>query len=229
MGSRMRGRPIAVLASAVVAAVVVAAPSWGAETYTLDGVAVSASQADNAPACAGIADAQGTVACFSSQQKLVKAQAAAVRQGKVPPGWGILPTNISATSLANRLLAEANTAPAAGAARVKGKVIAHAASAGSYCYGYTNIHIWKDAGPSGTTGDIGPTGGWYDLSSSWTNSISSYRNSDVYTSWFSDYAGGSGATYGAIAHCWYNTDLSSATMSDSGTANDRFSSAYVGN
>jgi hypothetical protein len=149
----------------------------------------------------------------------------------VPPGWGYLPTDISKAALAQRLAAEANAGGKAGplvSASKAGGSLVSPMSAGSDCFGYTNIHIYPDHYMLGTNGNIGPTGGWYNLSSAWTNSISSYHNSDYYTSYFADYTGGGGATYGAIAHCWWNDDLAYATMSDGGTANDRFSSAWVG-
>jgi hypothetical protein len=203
---------------AMVAAVIPSVAAASGATYTLDGKAASAQAVKTAGACAAIADAHGVVACFSTEGGLLRAQADALRSNEVPPGWGIVPTDASRETLAARLDAEASG----------GGGTVQPYNAGSFCFGYTNIHIWQAAGFSGTAGSIGPTGGWYDLQGGWSNSISSYRNSDYYTSWFSDYSLGSGATYGAIARCWWNDNLSTATMSDGGTANDRFSSAWVG-
>lgn len=210
---------------------VVATPSTAsasAEKYTLDGKPVSAAVVASAGACAAIADARGVIACFSSQAGLLKAQAAAVRRGSVPPGWGFLPTDVSREALSSKLETEARASTSTSKLKPSGgDSILHDHS-GSYCYGYTNIHIWTDSSWTGAHGNIGPTNGWYNLSSSWNNAISSYRNSNYYSTWFSDYANGSGASYGRISACWWNRNLGRSTMSDGGTANDRFTAAYVG-
>lgn len=205
-----------------------AASSAAADTYTLNGKTAAKEEAFAAThSCAGIADSSGVVACFTSQKRLVAAQAAAARRGGTPPGWGYLPTDEPRETIAKRIEEETTGKPSAESVSPGGITTQ---DAGDTCYGYTNIHIWTNAGFGGTQGNIGPTGGWYNLSSAWTNTISSYRNSNYYTSWFSDYDNGGGGRYGPIGQCHWNSNLNDSwvQMSNGGPANDRFDSAWVG-
>jgi hypothetical protein len=102
-------------------------------TYTLDGRSVSESEASTAGACAGIPDASGVVACFSSQRGLLKAQANAARNGETPVGWGYLPSDISPAATAARIEAEPSGSPAPNASAGVSPL-----SAGDNCAGYTN-------------------------------------------------------------------------------------------
>lgn len=212
--------------AAVVAALTLTAPAFGADEpqrYTLDGQPAAAATAlDPANICVAAAAADGTQACFSSRSELGQAGSTALDEGKLPPGYTVLPSGVSQEQLAqsfDRLAGDdGETAPAVDAPIV--------ARDGTSC-GNPYTWIYTAANFGGTQGSQGATGvnAWLNYSGTYDNQVSSFWNeTSVWTARWHDYANGQGAYYGNGTPCRYVENLGNASMTDGGTANDRFSS-----
>jgi hypothetical protein len=211
----------ALLATLVVgtACLAPAAVASADETFTLDGQASTqaAILAAGAICGAGPNDA-GVNECFSTEEAMATAQAAAVRAGELPAGWGVIP----ATPAEREALAQSFEDEGAG-----GSSAARASLLLGSC-GWVNTHIYTDANQLGTHGTQGATGTnvWLNYSSTYNNKVSSFAtsNDDTWDTRWHDLADGGGAYYGPIGSCVTNNNLAGTNMNDGVTANDRFSS-----
>lgn len=95
------------------------------------------------------------------------------------------------------------------------------------CSNGTRTYMYTDANFGGTAyqsdGATG-TGIWVNLASGLDNRTSSFWARQGTTSRWHDYVNGGGAYYGNGYSCRAVENLTNASMNDSGTANDRFSS-----
>lgn len=210
----------ALLATLVVgtACLAPAAVASADETFTLDGQASTqaAILAAGAICGAGPNDA-GVNECFSTEEAMATAQAAAVRAGELPAGWGVIP----ATPAEREALAQSFDADAAGAGGGGGMSLL------SFVTCSTSTQIATGTSGGGTTGTQGATGTnvWKNYSSTYNNLVSSYRTTNqAWDTRWHDLQDGGGAYYGPIGSCVTDNDLSGNTMNDSGTADNRFSS-----
>lgn len=232
---------VAVLASAAFAPATWAASAppgsavnHAGEHFTLDGQPASAAAAASAATCAASPDANGAVACYSSAADLGSIGLQALKAGNLPPGYDTMPagtTRSSLESLFGRLASTGRIVPAVAAASAasvhhsrRHHVKAHAADGYDCSNGYT--YIYTDANFGGTSGHEGATGTnvWNNFSASYDNKVSSFWADPNWQSRWHDYAYGGGAYYGNGDPCRYVVNLGNASMTDGGTANDRFSS-----
>jgi len=199
------------------------------EQYTLDGKAAGRSAAERGGACVASPDGNGIVACFSSGNVLARTNAARVRAGELPLGYGAMPPNISRTELAAQFEREAKTGETrpSGAARNDGSEVVPLAGYDCSIGGQTRI--WTGANYSGTVGWMGYTGNtyWRNYSSTFDNKVSSFWAYAGATTRWHDYRDGRGAYYGNGYSCRYVENLQNANMTDGGTANDRFTSWII--
>lgn len=205
------------------------------EHYTLDGSASTQAAATASPhVCSAAPTADGSVVCFSSVKGLNSESAAALRAGGLPPGYLGIPPSVTRETLAQRFDAAAQRGSrtpvgaqtAARRSKAGRRRVAHAAD-GSSCTGQSLTYIYTDANFGGTTGSQGWTGqnNWLNYSATYDNKVSSFWNSTtLFDSRWHDYANGGGAYYGNGFKCRYVNNLGNASMTDGGTANDRFSS-----
>jgi len=214
-----------------------------AERYTLDGQSSTKEVASAAGhACAISPDESGVVACFSSVAKSAEAAVAALREGGLPSGWYALPPGLKRAELIRdyQQLADegARPGPSAQASRQRGvsrrasgkrakarRPVARAAD-GTNC-GRSRTAIWTAAGFNGTYGTQGYGGVdyWRNYSSTFDGHVTSFWNeADWWTARWHDYPNGAGAYYGGGSPCRYVQNLDNASMTDGGTANDRFTS-----
>ncbi|WP_320672534.1 hypothetical protein [Patulibacter defluvii] len=215
-GPRSARRLLLAGAAALVAGIVPATANAD-ELFTLDGQPSTQAAIVAAGAICGAApNDSGVNECFSTYELLATAQAAAVRAGELPPGWGVIP----ATQPEREALAQAFDADAGGSASKGVSLLAFDA-----CKASTQVATGTSGG--GTVGTQGQTGTnvWQNYSSTYSNQISSFRTTNqAWDTRWHDLQDGAGAYYGPIGTCVTDNDLSNNTMNDGGTANDRFSS-----
>lgn len=203
------------------------------EHFTLDGQAADAQSAAAAATCSATPAHDGTVACFSSTSELGKLGAQALRAGHLPPGYASLPPGVDRSSLIvsfDRLANGGSSVPAAAkataASRRGHKHPPKARPASGYDCSGAYTWIYTDANFGGTSGHEGLTGTnvWDNFSATYDNKVSSFWADPNWQSRWHDYAYGGGAYYGNGDPCRYVENLGNASMTDGGTANDRFSS-----
>jgi poly-gamma-glutamate capsule biosynthesis protein CapA/YwtB (metallophosphatase superfamily) len=162
----------------VLSALAFAAPASASE-YTLDGRVTTQAAAEAAGnrggGCAVTPAADGTTACFSSEAVRDAAAKADLAAGRVPAGYGSLPPSKPS---------------ARAAARRRGPVARMAA-----CQNQSYNHVFTDANMSGAYGYFGYQSLWAAFSSTFNNTITSYRHSGNLYTYYNEYTTGSGATY----------------------------------
>lgn len=216
-----------------------AAVDHAGEQYRLGGQPLSADEAAER-LCLSATDEGKVVQCYSSNEALGEAGVQALRAGGLPPGYAAIPPGMTRQELLNAFARQARgelpTRPdGIRAASVRNASVTprrrktqklHAQAADGYTCGLSYTYVYTNASFGGSAGTEGYTGvgGWLNFSATFDNKVSSFWAADWFTSRWHDYANGGGAYYGNGFACRWVENLGNASMTDGGTANDRFSS-----
>lgn len=183
-----------------------AAPAAHADTwYSLDGqVSTEQDAASAAGGCAAVVAPSGEIACFTSEQARAKAEVAALRADRVPPGYGTQPP---ADKRAAAIRA-ADAVASKGKRTAKRRPVAQIAQDGCT---RTYTHVYTGASFGGSYGYFGASSTWQNHTATFNDSISSYKASSLYIPYWHDLPNGGGAYYNLANICRLVTDLSAGS------------------